>query len=168
MGNKSRGIFAQSTGGGGGTGGSASGLVSIGGAGSNRGSASTVTVSNLSTGIIQTQGLYADAIFAQSIGGGGDGGDGGSTLGMVSVGGNAGLAENGGGAGGKVTVTNGGSIITLGEDSLGIHAQSVGGSGGSAGSFGLFAGVAVGDYRRPRWQRRDRGECGSGQSNGEQ
>jgi uncharacterized protein YhjY with autotransporter beta-barrel domain len=192
-GDNSRGIFAQSIGGGGGAGGSSGGLIALGGSGSNGGSGSTVSVINGSRAIISTAGLRSDGIFAQSVGGsggsgsdaggliavggggskagdggavtvenfgtisttrnfargivaqsiGGGGGDGGSSGGMVSVGGSG----AGGGVSSTVTVTNGGDIITLGNDAKGILAQSVGGgggNGGSSGSVGLFAGVAVG------------------------
>ncbi len=192
-GSDAKGIFAQSIGGGGGSGGSSGGLIALGGSGSNGGSANTVAVYNYSTGRIETGGLRSDAVFAQSVGGsggsgsnagglvavggsgsqagngaavtvenygtiltagdfsrgivaqsiGGGGGDGGSTGGMVAVGGSG----AGGGIGSTVTIKNGGSITTLGDDARAIMAQSVGGgggNGGSAGSFGLFAGVAVG------------------------
>ncbi len=219
-GDSSRGIFAQSIGGGGGSGGIAGGLVSVGGSGSNGGSAAAVTVTNYGTGIIQTQGFDADGIMAQSIGGsggsgsnayglvavggsgknagnggvvtvsnlgkistledfargivaqsiGGGGGDGGSTGGMVSVGGNAGVSITGGGIGDVVTVTNGGSIITGGADAAAIVAQSIGGgggNGGSAGSIGLFAGVAVGGKGSSGGKGGDVDILLQGQSNGD-
>jgi hypothetical protein len=62
---QSRGIFAQSIGGGGGSGGSSGGLVALGGAGANGGSAGDVTVRNNRTGSITTTGQQSDAIFAQ-------------------------------------------------------------------------------------------------------
>jgi len=132
-------IFAQSVGGSGGSGSNAGGLVAVGGSGANAGSGGAVSASNFGT--IVTEKNYSRGIVAQSIGGGG--GDGGSSGGMVSVGGSG----AGGGSSGLVTVTNGGSITTLGADAKGILVQSIGGgggNGGSAGSIGVFAGVAVG------------------------
>ena len=91
----SDGIMAQSIGGSGGAGVDAGGvLTGVGGSGANGGDGSTVNVSNL--GRIETQGVGARGIAAQSIGGGG--GDGGSSTGLVAVGGDG----DGGGAGGGV------------------------------------------------------------------
>ncbi|MFD0892672.1 hypothetical protein ACFQ5Q_03490 [Luteolibacter ambystomatis] len=132
-------IFAQSVGGSGGSGSNAGGLVAVGGSGSSAGSGGVVTVENYGT--ISTSQDNSRGIVAQSIGGGG--GDGGNSGGMVAVGGKG----SGGGSGSTVTVKNGGTITTLGNDSRGIVAQSVGGgggNGGSTGSVGVFAGVAVG------------------------
>ncbi len=136
---RSRGIVAQSIGGGGGDGGSSGGLSSVGGSGAGAGTGSTVTIAN--TGSIETQGDASSGIFAQSIGGGG--GNGGNSGGMVSVGGTGGS----GGSSSTVTIEHSGSILTEGDESSGIFAQSVGGgggNGGSAGAVGAFVGVAVG------------------------
>jgi hypothetical protein len=152
-GNNSAGIFAQSIGGGGGSGGDATSLaiagpvavtVAVGGAGGSGGTGGEVIVGN--EGLIRTEGPNSDAIFAQSIGG--SGGSGGSaTTGTlvfpieiegveipaisanVSVGGRG----AGGGAAGTVTVTNTGEIMTTDFLSNGVFAQSVGGSGGRGG-----------------------------------
>ncbi|EGF91748.1 outer membrane autotransporter barrel domain protein [Asticcacaulis biprosthecium C19] len=139
---RARGIFAQSIGGGGGTGGDSGGLVSIGGTGGS-GALSTggaVTVTN--SGSVTTTGAVSSAIQAQSIGGGGgDGGTSGSVL--LSIGG----AGSGGGDGGTVTVNNQRNLTTYGNDSHGIFAQSVGGGGGNGGasySVSAFAGVSLG------------------------
>jgi hypothetical protein len=132
-------IFAQSVGGSGGRGGKASGLVALGGNGSKGGGGGTVVVKN--EGEIKTFGNTSRGIFAESVGGGG--GSGGSTVGMISVGGTG----KGGGDGKDVTVTNSGIIITTGDNSQAIFAQSVGGGGGDGGSsvaVGAFAAVAVG------------------------
>ncbi|MBO9706815.1 MAG: autotransporter outer membrane beta-barrel domain-containing protein [Caulobacter sp.] len=136
----SRGIFAQSLGGGGGAGGSGGGLVSIGGSGGTASTGGVVTVEN--SGEIWTRGAMSSGVQAQSIGGGG--GDGGASGGaFLSIGGQ-------GGKGGKsdlVTVTHSGEIHTSGADSHGIFAQSVGGGGGNGGSaisLSVFAGAAVG------------------------
>ncbi|MEO8062207.1 MAG: autotransporter outer membrane beta-barrel domain-containing protein [Pseudomonadota bacterium] len=135
-----RGILAQSIGGGGGNGGDSGGLISIGGSATASSSASQVTVNN--SGTISTRGNLSSAIEAQSVGGGG--GSGGSSGGVfMTIGGQGG----GGGDGGKVVIENTGSLSTLGNDSHGIFAQSVGGgggNGGNAGSMSLFAGVTVG------------------------
>ncbi|MCB8875685.1 autotransporter outer membrane beta-barrel domain-containing protein [Acidisoma silvae] len=143
------GIFAQSVGGGGGTGGAAWSLsagalfdasVSIGGKGGQGGTGGEVDVGNLAT--ISTSGNYANGILAQSVGGGG--GNGGSatatavsvgaelpTIGItVAVGGSGGL----GGNGGDVTVANLGAISTSGQQAAAIFAQSIGGGGGNGGA----------------------------------
>lgn len=138
-GNKARGIFAQSIGGGGGAGGDGGGLVSIGGSGGIASHGGTVIVGN--TGQIETSGNTSHGIQLQSIGGGG--GDGGSSGGVVSIGGGGGA----GGNGGVVVATNHGSIATQGNDANGIFAQSVGGGGGNGGSaiaVGAFVSVGLG------------------------
>ena len=134
----SRGIMAQSIGGGGGAGGTAAGLVALalGGVGSNGGDGSAVTVMNGESGSILTKGDLSDGIMAQSIGG--SGGQGADAFGLVSIGGNG----SKGGHGSAVTVTNYGRIATEGEGARGIIAQSIGGGGGDGGSSGGM--VAVG------------------------
>ncbi|KQN39323.1 hypothetical protein ASG37_06985 [Sphingomonas sp. Leaf407] len=143
----SRGILAQSVGGGGGTGGDGSGLAAIGGSGSKASQGGDVTVGN--SGAITTNRNRSHGILAQSIGGGG--GEGGTTgidgdtgfAMLLAIGGSGG----GGGSGGIVTVDSSGSIVTRGDDSHGLFAQSVGGGGGNGGSstsLSLFAGVAIG------------------------
>jgi len=150
------GIFAQSVGGGGGNGGSATGgaiaggvavAVAVGGGGGTGGDGKKVTVTNASTGGIQTTGTNSDGVFAQSIGGGG--GSGGSatsaTLAFpieiegveipaiavnVAVGGRGG----GGGTAGEVDIDNFGAVETSGFLANGVFAQSVGGSGGRGGN----------------------------------
>ncbi len=153
-GNFARGLFAQSVGGGGGDGGSAAGIVAYGGTGSGGGSGGSVTVFNQGSiqsgseshvralAVIANQGSTTPptasithgsvAIFAQSVGGGG--GSGGDSAGAVSFGGSGAS----GGAGGAVTVTNSAlrssdAIVTRGQQSHGILAQSVGGGGGTGG-----------------------------------
>jgi hypothetical protein len=139
-------IFAQSIGGGGGNGGTGAGLISFGGSGGGGGNGGSVDVSNSAT--LSTTGSDSSALFAQSIGGGG--GNGGNAysggLGVsLAIGGSAAS----GGTGGAVTVnglldlTNGQSsnIITTGDRSDGIEAQSIGGGGGNGG---LAVSVAVG------------------------
>ena len=132
----SYGILAQSVGGGGGDGGSVSGLVALGGSGSQTSDGGDVTVNN--TGSITTLGEISHAIFAESVGGGG--GSGGRGGGLIAVGGSGGS----GGNAGKVKVINEGSLSTQKDESYGIFAQSVGGGGGSGGgAVSLSAGVGV-------------------------
>mgnify|MGYP007072814972 CR=1 FL=1 len=164
-GDLSHGIFAQSVGGGGGTGGEGT-ITSVGqlvfsGSGGSAGDGGDVTVTN--TGLIQTAGFGAYGIFAQSVGGGG-GVAGDTSLGIASWGdlsvfGGEDYSDFGSlqinpldgfsGVGGDVTVVNTGDIILLGDGSVGIFAQSIGGGGGLFGSgIGLsFAGSmgGVGD-----------------------
>ena len=173
-GSNAAGILAQSVGGGGGSGGfsvTAAGStiasigVSIGGGGSSGSTGGNLTITN--AGSIFTGGSSSAGILAQSIGGGGGGGGWSAsadiTIGVleeipvsvgvgVSVGGNGGI----GGAGGKVSLSNSGELIsTTGDSSRGLFAQSVGGGGGSGGvsvavslvenpSYPLSAAVSVG------------------------
>lgn len=151
-----RGIFAQSMGGSGGSGGSTySGIltvstgagvdvnVAVGGDGGDGGLGGDVTVTN--EGDISTDRFYADAVYAQSIGG--DGGTGGGAYTFVgdfgtesdvsvdiSVGGDGGE----GAIGGDVQINNTGSLTTEYASSSGIYAQSVGGNGGTGGSAGTI------------------------------
>lgn len=148
-GNQSVGVFAQSVGGGGGAGGGAistdigSGFtasIAVGGKGGTGGDAGGVLVNNFKQ--IVTQGSNADAVLAQSVGGGG--GNGGTSLSQTfainppdmpsatlnaSVGGNGGT----GGIGGEVDVLNTALIGTQGVNSNGVFAQSIGGGGGNGG-----------------------------------
>ncbi|MEO6787472.1 MAG: autotransporter outer membrane beta-barrel domain-containing protein [Chthoniobacteraceae bacterium] len=140
-GDKADGIYAQSVGGGGGEGGRAIGLVAVGGGGGNTGNGGSVSVTNNTGGMIVTQGMMSDGIFAQSVGGGGGDGGGaysGSPIGFsTSVGG----VGSGGGAGGTVKVDNYGLIQTGGASSQAIFAQSVGGGGGNGAYAGSFNGA---------------------------
>ncbi|WP_284945011.1 autotransporter outer membrane beta-barrel domain-containing protein [Acidisoma cladoniae] len=146
----SRGIDAQSVGGGGGNGGdlSANGSellsflsfanfvtgkgsvypvsINVGGSGGSSGSGGSVGVRN--TASITASGTEDIAIEAQSVGGGG--GDGGFGLpGRVNVGGQGGSSGNGG----AVTVDNSGTLVTTGDSAIGIMAESIGGGGGNGG-----------------------------------
>ena len=136
-GRSSRGIFAQSVGGGGGNGAGSGGLVSIGGHGGGAGNAGSVTVvqgDGVTAGGISTAGAMSDAVFAQSIGGGG--GNGAGSGGVISIGGSG----SGAAIGGNVTVTNYDTLLTDGLASRGIFAQSIGGGGGNgAAGGGLIA-----------------------------
>ena len=149
-GSNSDGIFAQSIGGGGGVGGraaiGATGRLGIGGEGGSAGSGGEVTVENLDGGRIETTGTASFAIFAQSVGGGGGmagnvdrllaGGVG--PIPDLNLGIGAAFSRDGGsgGNGGNVTVTSGGTLVTHGDASTVIFAQSVGGGGGIVGSLG--------------------------------
>jgi hypothetical protein len=179
------GIMAQSIGGGGGTGGSSDPVASvstatmlqnllagstplayaanlnIGGSGGSGGAGGTVSVSN--PGFIETLGIRAHGILAQSIGGGG--GWGGAVVtqpgtlvntinGAISqwvaptISSNIGLGGSGGsgGAGGAVSIANNGVILTAGYGALGVLAQSVGGGGGvgADGSTGMGISILLG------------------------
>ena len=140
LGGMARGVHAQSIGGGGGSGGDSGGLVSLGGTGSVGSEGKLVTV--LNAGAITTDGGMSSAIEAQSIGGGG--GSGGTSGGaLLTIGGNG----DGGGNAGQVNLTNAGMLETLGADSHGILAQSIGGGGGNGGnsaSASAFLGVGIG------------------------
>ena len=139
QGDNAIGIAAQSIGGGGGNGGS-TGLtgIAVGGFGGASGNGGTVTVTNSATATILTSGTGSDGIFAQSVGGGG--GNGGATgLGIITVGGNG----SGAGDGGQVTINNSGSVMTTGDNAIGLFAQSIGGSGGNGGAT-FISGVTVG------------------------
>ncbi|ESQ90857.1 hypothetical protein ABAC460_08495 [Asticcacaulis sp. AC460] len=138
FGDHSEGILAQSIGGGG-HGGDASGFAALGGYGGAGGLASDVFVRSSES--IVTHGDDASAMKAQSVGGGG--GDGGRGIGVAVIGGQG----AGGGNGGTVNADISGTLLTEGDDSAGIWAQSVGGGGGSGGgtiSGSLWAGFAVG------------------------
>ncbi|WP_108859959.1 autotransporter outer membrane beta-barrel domain-containing protein [Ruegeria sp. Alg231-54] len=130
QGDFSRGIVAQSIGGGGGSGGAGGGLValSLGGVGSNGGSGSAVSVTVQGSGSILTSGKGADGVMAQSIGG--SGGTGANSYGLVAIGGTG----SRGGTGDAVSVSNYGQIQTGGDGARGIIAQSIGGGGGDGGS----------------------------------
>jgi uncharacterized protein YhjY with autotransporter beta-barrel domain len=155
LGTGATGVVAQSIGGGGGSGGDASASseaksnkntpvsisasLAIGGNGGGGGNGAAVNV--LNNGMIFTRGESADAVLAQSIGGGG--GNAGAGDAKASNSGDAtsisttvGLGGRGGTAGdvvGGVSVTNSGSMLTLGDGASGIMAQAIGGGGGRGG-----------------------------------
>ena len=155
----SYGILAQSVGGGGGSGGNSTAgsfsintmveNIGIGGKGDVGGNGDVVEVD--SSGAIETDGDFASAIFAQSIGGGGGNGGNSTTLTTavsvpivtgwedllpspsmqadLTIGGDG----DGGGTGGRMDVTTTGKILTRGSFANGVLAQSIGGGGGVAG-----------------------------------
>lgn len=151
------GLQALSIGGGGGTGASADGVFVVGGQGGHGGAGGPVSVFPVG-GSLETRGVFAYGIAAQSVGGGG--GDGGAIFSVSSdfvdrvssaVGGNGGV----GGDGGEVLITSTPlftldgvgevdplEISTRDDNAHGILAQSVGGGGGSGGNaigFGIAA-----------------------------
>jgi len=146
-GQQSPAVIAQSIGGGGGNGGmsvSASGSssntvalgISIGGAGGSGVGAGSVTAAI--SGKLSTQGELSPGLLAQSIGGGG--GNGGTSIAgslstssskalNVGIGGNGASAASGGSL--SLSIAD---IVTAGQQSDGVLAQSIGGSGGSGGT----------------------------------
>ncbi|PPE78617.1 hypothetical protein C3941_17770 [Kaistia algarum] len=123
-------IVLQSVGGNGGDGGGGQGaFYSQGGNGGSGGNGEDIQFAN--RGTIQTQGDYADAVNAYSIGGGG--GHGGSA---VTAGGLVGVAIGGSGGGGgdsgSVALDNFGTIIAAGTNAKGMVGSSIGGGGGDA------------------------------------
>lgn len=159
-GDHAAGVLGQSIGGGGGVGGvgdasnegyfitgklNATFSMAIGGGGGNAHDGGQVTVSNTWNGStlfppsISTSGRAAEALHAQSIGGGGGRGGGGavdSGSGFVNLGFGIGGYGSGGGDGGSVSVTNDGSLSTAANGADAIRAQSIGGGGGAGGSAG--------------------------------
>jgi hypothetical protein len=163
-GDDSHGLFVQSVGGGGGNGGSSVSVsafagVAIGGSGGAGGAGGTVDV-NLSSKtvniggvdtevlpLITTSGDRSRGIFAQSVGGGG--GSGGFAVqasagaffsASVAIGGSGGTGSQGG----TVALDGDANVITTGDNSQGIFAQSVGGGGG-AGGFAIAATASAGE-----------------------
>ncbi|WP_158970490.1 autotransporter outer membrane beta-barrel domain-containing protein [Chachezhania sediminis] len=142
------GIFAQSTGGGGGTGGDGSQglLTSVSVAGSAKGGGDSGNISITNNGSISTSGDGGLGIYAQALGGGG--GTAGDIEGSIvheitdliqTVGSQAFDDDDGGdgGNGGTITLSmgSGSSITTTGENAHGIWVQSAGGGGGAAGNL---------------------------------
>lgn len=132
-------ILAQSVGGGGGVGGSATGqgggyggTVTVGRTGGSGGTGGVVRVTN--TGTLSTRTSHSMGVLAQSVGGGG--GMGGSVQDKSSLVSSAGVAIRHGGAGGDSThgglvgVTNSGAVTTHGNHSYALAGQSIGGGGG--------------------------------------
>ena len=107
----------------------------MGGTGGQGGTGGNVDV--VSSAQVRTSANRSVGILAQSVGGAGGTGGGVKAGGLQSKGSSALVAVGGsGGAGmssGRVTVDNSGIVITDGEDSHGVLAQSIGGGGGNAG-----------------------------------
>ena len=145
------GVMAQSIGGGGGTGGDATGAaystgvlgtvsisvgVGVGGSGGKGGLGGEVDLAN--AGVVATLGHDAYGVVAQSIGGGGGmggGGDATSSAGGAKAGLGATITVGGGGGGGndggRVSLLNTGAVTTVGDGADAVFAQSVGGGGGA-------------------------------------
>ena len=135
-------------------------IVGVGGSGGSGAKAGSVTVkrgdSSTDAGSISTIGRRSSAIAASSIGGGGGnaginiaaaGAIGLEKQGMqatIAVGGNGGTGSDGD----KVTVDNHGNLITQGEHSYGLLAQSIGGGGGN-GNYNLGVNVVYGNKAKP-------------------
>ncbi|MEO0793754.1 MAG: hypothetical protein AAFX93_01255 [Verrucomicrobiota bacterium] len=142
---RSHGVVAQSIGGGGGVGGAGSAYsssshgstesgsvnVAVGGNGGNGGDGGEVTVI-AGVSPIATEGYASHGVLAQSVGGGGGiGGD--ATLDIsstLSLGFVAVSDSDSAGSGGSVKVDQNDHVSTMGHQSVGILAQSVGGGGG--------------------------------------
>ncbi len=145
QGRNAHGVLAQSVGGGGGlaVGGEAEGdRFFFSGAGGTGGAGGTVQADL--TGLIDTSGAGAAAIFAQSVGGGGGiAGDQASSSSSKEGEGNTGAPGDGGNV--TVIVQETGSIRTRGANAHGIIAQSVGGGGGHVTTAdGIVRGTAGG------------------------
>ena len=121
----SQGVIAQSIAGGGGFTSQNGDTMRLGMKGGN-GNSSSVLITNYGT--IATSGDYSEGLIAQSISGGG--GNAGSSSLALSMGG-----INASGNASNVTINNqGGRIVTSGDYSAGVVAQSVGAGGGRIGS----------------------------------
>lgn len=138
-------VVAQSIGGGGGLGGigaiGGDGEIGLGGSGGAAGDGGLVEV--IINGNIDTTGVVAHGILAQSIGGGG-GYAGNIDRGISDFGQNFALGGSGGNAGdgGGVVIGTTGNITTHGTGAVGILAQSIGGGGGLGGQVGFGFGFA--------------------------
>jgi len=134
QGSNAFGILAQSLGNDGGDGGSSTLTIAIGGDGGAGGSTGALTVTTDAGTSISTQGQNAIGIVAQTASG--SGGAGGDANGQFSGTDGAGGA---GGTAGNITVTNAGSISTVGAGGVGILAQSLAGVGGAGSdNSGIF------------------------------
>jgi hypothetical protein len=129
-GSHAHGAFAQSIGGGGGSTGWSAGAVSFGGSAGSGGTGGVATITAAAGSAIETWGVGAYGMFAESVGG--NGGTASGTGGIFTMGGSGGS----GNTGGDVTISNSGSVFTHNQDARGIFAQSVGGGGGNANVSG--------------------------------
>lgn len=124
-------VQAVSRGGGGSNGGRGGIFYSPGGDGSSGGRGGEVALTN--AGRVETSGKDAHALYAASLGGAAGGG--GKGNGVVAVGGNGGANSHSS----KVELRNSGTVITSGEASHGLFAESVGGDGGNYSAAGQAA-----------------------------
>jgi uncharacterized protein YhjY with autotransporter beta-barrel domain len=155
-GNQVAGIVAMAAGGAGGSGQDGwNANNSSGGAG---GAAGAVVVSITGTAQVLTNGQNASGVMAQGIGGAG--GNGGTDGGLVGQPGGAGIG--GAGAGAQVTADAGTVVQTVGDNSVGIGAQSIGGGGGSGSKFVSVLGGQSGQGGRGGDACLDPGSTGCG------
>ncbi len=131
FGNSSSGIIARSLSGNGGMGGFEDVTIS-GGSGSGGRSGDTGTIEVINSGSISTAGDDSYGILAQGFAGGGGGSGGGSSVFDTNI-----NQPGTSGTVGFVQVANFGNISTLGDNSYGVLAQSVSGSGGAGGDSQL-------------------------------
>lgn len=120
-GQQSHGAMAVADGGGGHTGGKG-GVFSRAGDGSQGGQGGNTTLTH--HGQIKTHGNNSIGLYVSSLGG--TAGDGGRSSTIVAVGGHGGKASSGG----QARLNNHGTVITYGEGSHALFAQTVGGGGG--------------------------------------
>ena len=127
-GNNSPALIAQSIGGGGGYAPLTSAKANLGSRSSANLDSGTITL-NINADV-QTRGFASDGLLVQSIGAGG--GIAGSTTSSLTMG----ATDLANGDAANITISNSGTIITTGDQSIGISAQSIGAGGGRAGSAG--------------------------------
>lgn len=161
------GLQASSIGGGGGTGGGAGAFAvalpavtpsgqplpsitltnAIGGSGGDGGQGTAANIDNINAGI-ETLGVGAAGILAQTIGGGGGNAGNAFAYGLAiaapgatafNVSNTVGGSGGGGGSSDYARVYNDGSVRTHGDGAIGIQVQSIGGGGGNAGSASASA-----------------------------
>ncbi|WP_063416536.1 autotransporter outer membrane beta-barrel domain-containing protein [Prochlorococcus marinus] len=154
----SAGLIAQSIGGGGGSAGAVSSSLgkaeigfaaSLGGQGGSGGDGGRIKI-NTGPGKIMTSGVASNAVLVQSIGGGGGQASQvktGRSAADTTITGALGASGGGGGKGQLVSIENQTSLLTTGNNSVGLLAQSIGGGGGSSNmslakdrSYGSFQG----------------------------
>ncbi|MEO1191239.1 MAG: autotransporter outer membrane beta-barrel domain-containing protein [Pseudomonadota bacterium] len=153
VGDRADGLVAQSIGGGGGVGGSATASgtaetvqldIAVGGSGGSGGTGGDITV-NGGPGV-STEGFMAHGLLLQSIGGGGgqagDGSD--SASGTIALGGSGAAGGGVAGTGGMVTLLNG-AADTSGDDAYGALVQSIGAGGGVGGAANSSTAGGTGD-----------------------
>jgi hypothetical protein len=137
FGSASYGVFVQSKGANGGNGGDADACVCGGGNGGSGGAGGNLTITIEPTLTVFTDAFNEPGVFVQSAGG--NGGNGGSGNGSISAG-DGGV----GGVGGSVTLTLFSFVVTVGDMSDAVIAQSIGGGGGSGGGGLNFSGGSGG------------------------
>ncbi len=150
---QSQGIFARSYGGEGGSGGAGNATAGTGRGGASLGGGPSGRSSVTFTGSLNTSGKEANAIVVQSVGG--FSGDAGSSVGFLAFGASDESAGNG--ATVEVTLMEGSTASTTGDDAAAVFVHSVGGGGGrgssdlgvaalgGSGSAGGNGGVVIAD-----------------------